>query len=130
MAGVRLKDAPPETPFLQSNGHNLVDRTPIMARFLASNQASRPKQMQIIGLTLNKINNPNKIEGQGNSAQGGGASNLLQRISIKKNALPVSTPTPNAPSSALAAQASNAGQPLLAQIPAFRGANLTPESPA
>ena len=37
MAGVRLKDAPPETPFLQSNGHTLVDRTPIMARFLASN---------------------------------------------------------------------------------------------
>ena len=45
MAGVRLKDLPPETPFLQSNGHTMVDRTPIMARFRAPNgqQAARPK---------------------------------------------------------------------------------------
>ena len=33
MAGVRLKDLPPETPFLQSNGQTMINRTPIMRRF-------------------------------------------------------------------------------------------------
>jgi hypothetical protein len=33
MAGIKRPDLPPETPFLQSDGHNLVNRTPILRRF-------------------------------------------------------------------------------------------------
>ena len=33
MAGVRLQDLPPETPFLQSDGQKIVNHTPILRRF-------------------------------------------------------------------------------------------------
>ena len=34
MSGVKLRDLPPETPFLSSNGSSsLVNQTPIMRRF-------------------------------------------------------------------------------------------------
>ena len=78
----------------------------------------------MMGLTINKINNPNQTD-QG--SQGG--TNLLQKISIKKkDALPASSAAAAIPCSA---SVSNAGQPLLAQIPAFRnvglpGNNMTP----
>lgn len=73
--------------------------------------------MQMMGLTMNKINNPDQTD-QG--SQGG--TNLLQKISIKKkDVLPASSVVTPADSSA---SASNAGQPLLAQIPAFSGAGL------
>ena len=41
MAGTKLKDLPPETPFLQSDGQQLVNRTPIMRRFNMPGDAAR-----------------------------------------------------------------------------------------
>ena len=41
MAGTKLKDLPPETPFLQSDGQQLVNRTPIMRRFNMPGAAAR-----------------------------------------------------------------------------------------
>lgn len=58
MAGVRLANAPPETPFLQSNGHTLVDRTPVYARFRPIGQVQAQQQVMVNGLPMNRINNP------------------------------------------------------------------------
>ena len=64
MAGRILKDLPPETPFLQSDGQNLVNRTPIMRRFnvapnaaagAAANGGQQPaRRMQVMGMTFNR----------------------------------------------------------------------------
>ena len=69
MAGVRLANAPPETPFLQSNGHTLVDRTPVYARFRPIGQVQAPQsQVQVGGLTMNRINNPGAAASNGQTA--------------------------------------------------------------
>ena len=55
MAGVRLQDLPPETPFLQSDGQALVNRTPVMRRFNVSAAGEQPsRQMQVMGMTFNR----------------------------------------------------------------------------
>ena len=33
MSGMKRADLPPETPFMQSDGQQLVNKTPIMLRF-------------------------------------------------------------------------------------------------
>ena len=40
MAGVKLATAEPDTPFLKSDGHSIVNRTPIMRRFQVNNGAA------------------------------------------------------------------------------------------
>ena len=61
MAGIKRPDLPPETPFLQSDGHNLVNRTPILRRFAvnktndtSANPNQALKQMQVNGVTFNR----------------------------------------------------------------------------
>ena len=73
MAGVRrLANAPPETPFLQSNGHTLVDRTPVLARFRPIGQvpAQQQQQQQVMvgGLPMNRINYPAAAASNGQNA--------------------------------------------------------------
>ena len=94
MAGVRLKDLPPETPFLSSNGHTLVDQTPIMRRFAAApGQQQQPlRQMNMMGIAINRPNQA-ALEQQKNDPLGVG------------KVMPGIRPAPGAP---------GAGQPLLA----------------
>ena len=106
MAGVRLKDLPPETPFLSSNGHTLVDQTPIMRRFAAApGQQQQPlRQMNMMGIAINRPNQA-ALEQQKNNPLGVG------------KVMPGIRPAPGA---------AGAGQPLLAQIPAFKGGATKP----
>ena len=82
MAGVRLANAPPETPFLQSNGHTLVDRTPVYARFRPLGQGAAQQQVQVGGLTMNRIAHPGAAPANGPA--GGAPGNLLQRMQLQK----------------------------------------------
>ena len=50
MAGVKRPDLPPETPFLQSERPELVNRTPIMRRFQVNKEPV--KQVNIMGMKI------------------------------------------------------------------------------
>ena len=86
MAGVRLKDLPPGTPFLQSDGHSIINKTPLMQRFVrpvskagASAQEKTLRQMNVMGLPImNKMPNAEASESQP-SAQAPNGQNLMQK---------------------------------------------------
>ena len=63
MAGVKLRDLPPETPLLISDGPSLVKATPIVSRLKYQGQSGQLiKQMNIMAMIFSRTSEKGRLK--------------------------------------------------------------------